>query len=184
MGIFKNIFFGNEKSENGLDQSVEIIEKTLEEMIEISALDLAFDIFETEEGVLSVELTGEDESLLKEREGQLLDALQFFIQRVLQNQLPKERVKVVFDSSGFREEENQTLIEEADRLKKIVLKTKKAVYCRALPPSGRKVIHQRLAEDGRVKSRSIGDRLYKKIRISLATEIKDNKNRSRRRNPS
>ena len=41
----------------------------------------------------------------------------------------------------------------------------KPVYFRALPPRDRKVVHQYLAEDGRVKSRSIGDGLYKKIKI-------------------
>ncbi len=180
MGLFKKIF-GGEGNEKSIDKSVEVIERTLEDVIDVSGLDLAFDIFETEEGVLTIELTGDDEPLLKERDGQLLDAFQFFIQRVLQNQLPEDRIKVVFDSNGFREEEDQSLIEMADRLKKIVLEKKKAIYCRALPPRGRKVIHRHLAEDRRVRSRSVGDRLYKKIRISLADE-RDDRGRSHRRN--
>ena len=53
----------------------------------------------------------------------------------------------------------------ADKLKGIALEKGKSVYFRALPPKDRKVIHQYLANDQRVKSRSIGDGLFKKIKI-------------------
>jgi spoIIIJ-associated protein len=41
----------------------------------------------------------------------------------------------------------------------------KPVYFRALTPKDRKTVHQYLAQDGRVKSRSVGEGLYKKIKI-------------------
>ncbi|MCB0415883.1 MAG: hypothetical protein KDD50_16215, partial [Bdellovibrionales bacterium] len=66
---------------------------------------------------------------------------------------------------GFRQEANDELIKLAEKLKGIALKKKKSVYFRALPPKDRKIIHQYLAEDGRVKSQSVGDGLYKKIKI-------------------
>ena len=59
----------------------------------------------------------------------------------------------------------------ADRLKGIVLSKSKPVYIRALPPKDRKVIHQYLAEDSRVKSRSVGEGHYKKIKIYPTKEI-------------
>lgn len=57
------------------------------------------------------------------------------------------------------------MIELADKLKEIALTKGKPVYFRALPPKDRKVVHQYLAEDGRVKSRSVGDGHFKKIKI-------------------
>ena len=56
-------------------------------------------------------------------------------------------------------------VELAEKLKGIALEKGKSVYFRALPPKDRKVIHQYLAEDGRVKSRSIGEGHFKKIKI-------------------
>ena len=57
------------------------------------------------------------------------------------------------------------MITLAEKLKGIAVSKKKSVYFRALPPKERKIVHQYLADDDRVKSRSIGDGLYKKIKI-------------------
>ena len=53
----------------------------------------------------------------------------------------------------------------AEKLKNRAIDQGKSVYLRALPPKDRKIIHQFLANDDRVKSRSVGDGLYKKIKI-------------------
>ena len=118
-----------------------------------------------EENLYLVEFSGEDEGLLKEKEGQLLDSVQLFITRVLQHRMPDNKVNVEMDCGGYREEANQELIDLAEKLKEIALARKKSVYIRALPPKDRKVVHQYLADDTRVRSRSIGDGLYKKIKI-------------------
>lgn len=165
-GFLSRIFGGKGKKASG--GALDIVQNTLEELFEKSGFDLTFDAQldgNAEGSRVIVEVSGEDEELLREREGQLLDALQFFIKRVVQHELPETKVDVVFDSNGYREESNQALIELADKLKSIVLEKKKSVYFRALPPKDRKVIHQYLAEDQRVRSRSIGDGLYKKIKI-------------------
>lgn len=95
----------------------------------------------------------------------MIDALQLFLKRVIQHNFPEDRTNVVIDCNGFREESSKELIELAEKLKGIALEKGKSVYFRALPPKDRKIIHQHLAADERVKSRSIGDGLYKKIKI-------------------
>lgn len=114
---------------------------------------------------MTVEITGADEALLTEKEGALLDAFQLFIKRVLQHQLPDARVNVNFDCKNFREESNKSLVELAEKLKEKALEQGRSVYLRALPPKDRKIVHQYLANDERVRSRSVGDGLYKKIKI-------------------
>jgi spoIIIJ-associated protein len=47
----------------------------------------------------------------------------------------------------------------------MALEQGRSVYYRALPPKERKIVHQYLAQDPRIKSRSLGDGLYKKIKI-------------------
>ncbi len=69
------------------------------------------------------------------------------------------------DSNDFREKSNQTLVELAEKLKEVAIERGKSVYFRALPPKDRKVIHQYLAQDERVRSKSIGEGLFKKIKI-------------------
>lgn len=179
-GFFSRIFGGGKKKGNSPEALIELVGATLEGIIERSGLELAFDINDTEEGVI-VELSGADAELLKEKEGQLIDAFQFLMKRVVQHQFPDDKTEVVFDSNGYREESNQALVELAERLKSIVLEKNKSVYFRALPPKDRKIVHQYLAGDERVKSKSIGEGLYKKIKIFPAQG--DNRKRGGNRQP-
>lgn len=170
-GFFSKLFGGGKKKEaaaQATDSVVGLIESIMKGLIEKAHLDLSFDVRsqlngETEE--VTVEVSGADEALLTEKEGALLDAFQLFIKRVLQHQMPDARVNVSFDCNGFREESNKSLVELAERLKEKALDQGRSVYLRALPPKDRKIVHQYLANDERVRSRSVGDGLYKKIKI-------------------
>ncbi|MGE0763233.1 MAG: protein jag [Bdellovibrionales bacterium] len=164
---FLNKLFGRgKKDEAKLEGSHAALQQILEEIISLSGLELTFTIREeNSEGDLLVEFEGADEEMLTAREGQLLDAFQLYLKRVVQHQEPESRINVNVDCAGFRQQANDALIELADKLKDIALTKGKSVYFRALAPKDRKVVHQYLAEDGRVKSRSIGDGHFKKIKI-------------------
>ncbi len=135
-------------------------------VVELSQWELDLEVSrDSSTGDINVNFSGPDEELLLSKEGQLLDSLQLFVRRAVQHQLPDENTNVNLDCAGFREQANEALIALAEKLKGIALSKGKSVYFRALPPKDRKVIHQYLAEDGRVKSRSIGDGHFKKIKI-------------------
>ena len=159
---FLGKIFGKKETIN-LD---DIVEDSIIGIIEKGKFNLSYEInFDDDKGTVDIDLFGDDEELLKEKEGQFLDAIQLFLTRIIQHKLPDERVMINVDCDGFRQEANDELIKLAEKLKGIALKKKKSVYFRALPPKDRKIIHQYLAEDGRVKSQSVGDGLYKKIKI-------------------
>lgn len=161
MSFLKKLFgFGN----SGRADIEDLIEETLDGLIEKADLDLTFDIHE-DDNLFTVELSGEDAELVKAKDGQLLDAFQFFVKRVVQHSHSEERINVIFDCDGYREEADNALIELAEKLKGIALDKNKSVYFRALPPRDRRIVHQHLAKDERVKSKSIGDGLYKKIKV-------------------
>lgn len=186
MSLLKRLFGGGKKKGIAPDQVVELVGKTVEGIVEKTGLALDFEINDSDEGLV-VEMTGDDTDLLKDKEGQLIDALQFYMKRVVQHHFPEDKTEVLFDSNGYREESNQALIELAERLKNIVIEKNKSVYFRALPPKDRKIVHQYLANDERVKSKSIGDGLYKKIKIFPANGEKRSRsngggNRNRPRN--
>ena len=163
---FLGKLFGRSKKDSKPEGAQGHLQVILEEMLAISGLELEFSIIvENKEGDLLVEFHGADEEMLTEREGQLLDAFQLYLKRVVQHNEPESRINVNVDCAGFRQAANDALIELADKLKDIALSKGKSVYFRALAPKDRKVVHQYLAEDGRVKSRSIGDGHFKKIKI-------------------
>lgn len=163
--FFSRLF--SKKTESKANGAKGFIEETLASLLEAAHLDLDFEVTaeEQKEGAFIIEIFGADEEMLRAKEGQLLDSIQLFLTRVTQHQLPDEKVLISVDNAGFREETNQSLIDLADKLKDVALEKGKPVYFRALPPRDRKVIHQHLAQDERIKSRSVGDGLYKKIKI-------------------
>lgn len=170
-GFFTKLFGGGKKSD--LDA---VVEATLTGILDKGGFDLAYNLDITKKDEITevkIDFSGNDEELLKEHKGQLLDAFQLIVKRVTQHNFPDVQTNVVVDCGGFREESEAALIERADHLKAIAIEQGKAVYYRALPPKERKVVHQYLALDPRVKSRSLGDGLYKKIKI-FPVKIQDN----------
>lgn len=171
-GFFSKLFGGKKKDANSISatsgSALDLVRNIMQGLIERSHLDLTTDIRSDMNGdveEITVELSGGDEALLTEKEGALLDSFQLFIKRALQHQMPEAKVNVNFDSNNFREESSRSLVELADRLKEKALEQGRSVYLRALPPKDRKIVHQHLAGDERVRSRSVGDGLYKKIKI-------------------
>ncbi|MCJ8278355.1 MAG: hypothetical protein HRT44_00155 [Bdellovibrionales bacterium] len=166
MGLLKKIFGGSKGGayKNGKDLVDEILQGTVER----AGLEISFDVTKQKDGdleIIKIDFYGEDERLFTSKDGALLDAFQLFLRRSIQHHFPKEETQVSCDCNGYREKANQSLVDLAEKLKKKAIDQGKSVYLRALPPKDRKVIHQFLAEDGRVKSRSVGDGLYKKIKI-------------------
>lgn len=167
MGFFSKLFGGKSKSANSEVET--LVQTTLEGIIEKAQFDLSFEITseKEEEGgaILAIQFSGGDEEMLKDKKGQMLDAFQLFLKRVVQHNFPEDKTNITVDCGGYRDESANALIERAENLKAICIEQGKSVYYRALPPKDRKVVHQYLAKDPRIKSRSLGDGLYKKIKI-------------------
>lgn len=177
-GLLGKLFGKGKKQTQSID---DLVEDVLMGILDYGKFQLSYEIgFDDEEKTVEIELFGEDEELLKDRDGQLLDSIQLFVTRVVQHQMPDDKFNVMVDCDGYRQEANKALLKLADKLKSIALKKEKSVYFRALPPKDRKVIHQYLAEDNRVKSHSVGDGLYKKIKIYPASLKSNNSEKSSR----
>lgn len=164
MGLFTKIFGGKGASK----ESQSLVKDVIDGIIERTGIDISYDIKSTKENDnqgIKIEFYGDDEKLFTNKDGALLDAFQLFVKRALQHQLPEDTNQIICDCNDYREKANQSLVELAEKLKNRAIDQGKSVYLRALPPKDRKVIHQFLASDERVRSRSVGDGLYKKIKI-------------------
>ncbi len=162
-GFFSKLFGGGKK-----EDLESVVEATLNGILDKGGFDLSYELNLSKKDDVTevkIEFSGNDEELLKDYKGQLLDALQLIIKRVTQHHFAETQTNVIVDCNGYRQESEAALIERAEHLKSIAIEQGKSVYYRALPPKERKVVHQYLAQDGRVKSRSLGDGLYKKIKI-------------------
>ncbi len=181
-GFFSKLF-GNNKSANGSSQNsgggseaVAMVEQTIAGVVERAGFALEFTVESQVNGEIEdivVQFTGDDEDMMTAENGEMLDSFQLFAKRVLQHKLPEARVEVHTDASGFRERATQSLVDLTDKLKDKCLESGKSQYMRPLAPKDRKTVHQHLATDERVRSRSIGEGHFKKVKIYPAKSARD-----------
>jgi spoIIIJ-associated protein len=168
MGLISRLFGGGSNKDGSYKNPKHLIEEVFAGLIEKSGLELSYDIEkdkEQEVETYKVNLYGADEGMLTYKDGMLLEAFQLFIKRVLQHNFSDIPVNILCDSNNYRSEENKTLEGMIEKLKEKALAQGRPVYVKALPPKERRVVHQFLAKDERVKSKSIGDGHFKKIKI-------------------
>ena len=162
MSLFKK-FFGSENKEKQV-----FVEETLETLLEKGGFGVSYEIKKEENEdceVFKIEFSGEDTEVFISKEGGLLDSFQVFIRRALQHKFTNNTTEIICDCDNFREKTNQSLLELAEHLKNKAIKQGRSIYVRPLSPKDRKVVHQFLSNDDRVKTRSVGEGLYKKIKI-------------------
>jgi len=109
-------------------------------------------------------LSGEFEEKLTGPEGKTLDSLQYLMRKIVTKRLP-ERLKLTVDVGNFREKRQEELKVRAVELAAMVKEDGKTQVIPALNPSERRVIHMALQEDKEIRSRSVGDGLFKKVLI-------------------
>lgn len=187
-GFFSKLFGGSKSSASGASGSasnnpsfdgvdaITMVRETIGGVVERAGFDLEFEVTTSMNGDIEdivVEFSGADDDLLTAENGELLDSFQLFSKRVLQHKLPDARVEVHTDANGFREKATQSLVDLTDKLKDKCLESGKSQYMRPLAPKDRKTVHQHLATDERVRSRSIGEGHFKKVKIYPAKNARD-----------
>ncbi len=162
-GFLSRIFGGSKRKGPEV-----FIEQSMQTLLNKTGLKLSFDVKVSDDSKkVLIDLFGEDEEMAKDRDAQLLDAFQLFLKRSMQNQFPDEKLTIIVDCDSFREQSDDELIKAAEKLKEMVIKKKKPAFFRALPPRERKIVHQYLSEDKRFRTKSVGDGMFKKIKISM-----------------
>lgn len=109
-------------------------------------------------------IRGEHEEELAGPEGKTLDAIQYLVRKIVARKT-SERLRIAVNVGNFRERRLEELKVRAVELAKSVRETGKTQVLPALNPSERREIHMVLQEDKEVRSRSVGEGLFKKILI-------------------
>ncbi len=158
----------------------------IEDIIVRSSLELEVRV-SFKEPLLKVTFSGKDEPLLNANNGDLIMSFEhlikeFLVPRVLphkglklsvraQNDIPvrSERPQRDFDNqrSEGRKPDERNLVALAEKLKQEVYKNHTPVLMKALSPAERRIVHQHLSDDPKIKTSSVGDGRFKQIEISL-----------------
>ncbi len=119
---------------------------------------------QVEGNMVQCRIVGEHDETILGPEGRTLDSLQYLLRKMTSSRLP-EKMLLDIDTGNFRERRTLELQKLAGELADLVKGDGKTQVIPALNPFERRVVHLVLQEDKGVRSRSVGDGLFKKVLI-------------------
>jgi len=117
-----------------------------------------------EQNTVQCNISGRHEAHIVGAEGRTLDSLQYLLRKMVSRHLP-DRIMLALNAGDFRERRTEELKVRAVELAAQVKEDGKTQAIAALNPSERRVVHMALQEDKEVRSRSVGEGLFKKVLI-------------------
>jgi spoIIIJ-associated protein len=116
------------------------------------------------EGILYLEVRGDQEGILIGKHGRTLESLQMLINRMVNKKL-KNAMRVVLDIDDYRKRRAETMTQMAYRLGEKVKKTGHAQVVGPFNAHDRRIIHLTLKEDPSLNTESLGEGELKKVKI-------------------
>jgi len=129
---------------------------------------------EDEHAVL--DLTGDTSGVLIGRRGQMLDALEYFLNRLVARDNGDGRI--VVDSQNYRARRRQSLEELARRSGEQVKKKRKPIALNPMTPRDRRIVHIVLQADSSLITRSSGKGYFRKLIIIPAGQAQSGRDKS------
>lgn len=145
------------------EESVAIVRAELLQLVELMGFPSEVEVNVAGSSVACV-LRGDFEEELAGSEGKVLDSLQYLLRKIVSRKIT-ERIRLLVNVGDFRERRLAALKDKALELAAQVKGDGKTQVLSALNPSERRAIHMVLQEDKEIRSRSVGDGLFKKILI-------------------
>jgi spoIIIJ-associated protein len=116
------------------------------------------------EGALHLEIRGDRESFLIGKHGRTLEALQMLINRMVNKRL-KSAIRVSLDIDDYRKRRADSMAQMAHRMGEKAKSTGRTQTAGPFNAHDRRVIHLALKEDPFLKTESLGEGEFKKIKI-------------------
>ncbi len=146
-------------------QIVDEVRVTLKRFFELMDFSAEFEMT-PEPGRINVEISGEDMENIIGHEGQTLNGLQYLLRKMIGKKF-SEKFILSLDAGDYRKTRKEELESRALKLAIEVRENGKNRTIPPLNPAERRIVHMILQKDKTIRSRSIGDGLYKKVLIYL-----------------
>jgi spoIIIJ-associated protein len=122
--------------------------------------------------MLEVNIKGDGSGLLIGRHGQTLDALEYFVNRVIARRI-KDAAPISIDSEAYRARRRGQLHRMALGTGEEVKREHRAVTLEPMPPRDRRIIHLALKDDPLLTTRSAGEGFLRAIQIVPVDERRE-----------
>jgi spoIIIJ-associated protein len=146
-------------SDNYLESSKDVLEK----LLSLIPVEATVTVGQSK-GKINLNIEGDASGVLIGRKGKTLDAIEYIVNRIVNNTSDK-KIKIVIDSENYRQRHIDSLNELALKLGEKVKKQKKALSTPPLNPHDRRIVHLALKNDDKLDTKSRGEGLLKKVVI-------------------
>lgn len=154
---------GEEQEGEASPESLKVVEEEVRRLVDLMGFPSALEVRATGLAVTCT-VRGEHEESLTGQDGKVLDSLQYLLRKILSRKI-SERIRLTLNVGDFREKRLEELKIRAVELAAMVKADGKTQVLPGLNPAERRVIHMIFQEDKEIRSRSVGDGMFKKILI-------------------
>ncbi len=152
-------------SEEDIKKSMEVVKKFLDDFISSINKSLKYELKE-EDGIIKVNIDGDDTGYLIGYRGEVLNSIQNIISNVACKSF-SEKIRVSVNISGYREKREKDLGVLATKIANTVIKKGKDITLEPMQAYERKIIHTKLQDNEKIKTYSIGEEPYRKVVVAL-----------------
>lgn len=132
----------------------------IRQLIEVSKLDLNFSVT-SKEDFIEINFWGPDREILLINNGEAMLALQYIYNKIFS----KYGTKILLECEGFRKRREQKIERVAKDAVNFVLKNKTERVLEPMAPWERRIVHIIVANTEKLKSESMGEGFFKRVRI-------------------
>lgn len=144
-------------------EEIEIAKQLTIELLERMGVKTEVEVF-LKEGVLYLEIKGDQEGILIGKHGRTLESLQLLINRMVNKRL-KNAMRVILDIDDYQKRRTDSMAQMAQRLGEKAKKTGNSLTVGPFNAHDRRIIHVTLKEDPSLKTESLGEGELKKVKI-------------------
>jgi spoIIIJ-associated protein len=142
------------------------VETTVRRMLVLMGMKLEARVHPVEGGI-RIELAGPDRKLLAQKDGELVSALQFLLNRMARRSWP-DRGHIQIDCEGFRNKREEDLVELAREVARQVARTGRPKRLHSMNPYERRLVHLTVREFPGLTTRSEGEGFLKQVTVEPA----------------
>ena len=144
------------------DVSIEVLQ-TILKPFDIG--DITIDEYESDDGALILDITGDDLGILIGRYGRTLNALQFVVSAIVHKKLDFY-YPVIIDVEGYKARQREKIESIAIRSANKAVSTNQSIELKPMTPYERRIVHTSLQNDSRVTTKSKGNGEDRRVVIS------------------
>ncbi len=145
------------------DNAIELGKEILQKIIDAITTEAKISIEKTQDIIL-FNIEGGNAAILIGRHGQTLEAIQQLVEKIV-NKHSKQRMRIQIDIERYMEKRRIKLEQLASRLAEKSKNNGKPVTVGQMNPYERKIVHLALKNDNNIRTKSIGEGIYKKLVI-------------------